>query len=521
MRARTYTILALAAVVASLLTVVSRPAAADDATTAASTTTAPTTAPAPSAVVITVDGQIDDYTKGVMVRRFERARELGAGTVILQVDTYGGLVTAGLEMSRFLKRQDDLRVIAFVNDKAISAGAMIALAADEIVMAPGATIGDAAPIAMTPTGGLQGLGPAERAKAESPLLADFYESAVRNGHDPLLAEAMVAVGRVVYYVEGPQGQRRFVDEAEFGRLKGEGWKPAGGVPAPLDRADTLLTVHTGVALKIGLAKGEFASAAALAEARGLSVVADLSPGKGERLVGLLSSAALRGILMAVFMFSLYAALHTPGHGAAEAIALVTLGLLVGIPMLTGFAQWWEILAILIGLTLLAVELFLIPGFGVTGITGIVLLLGGLVMTFVGNAPGLPGLWSLPQIHEGLRSGILSVTGALLATVVMAALLRRFMPSVPYFNRLVLQTPAGEAVAVAPGADPRDVWPFAGTVGVAVTPLRPGGSAEFPYADDRRTASVVSDSGYVEAGTKITVLEARGGRVVVRPVKGLT
>src|SRR5687768_6228569 len=210
MRARNISILALAAVVASLLTVVSRPAAADDATTAAATTSAPTTAPARSAVVITVDGQIDDYTKGVMVRRFERARELGAGTVILQIDTYGGLVTAGLEMSRFLKRQDDLHVIALVNDKAISAGAMIALACDEIVMSPGATIGDAAPIAMTPTGGLQGIGPAERAKAESPLLADFYESALQNGHDPLLAEAMVAVGRVVYYVEGPGGQRRYV-----------------------------------------------------------------------------------------------------------------------------------------------------------------------------------------------------------------------------------------------------------------------------------------------------------------------
>ena len=74
-----------------------------------------------------------------------------------------------------------------------------------------------------------------------------------------------------------------------------------------------------------------------------------------------------------------------------------------------------------------------------------------------------------------------------------------------------------AVPTAPGVDPNDVWPFAGTVGVATTPLKPGGSAEFPYADDRRKTAVVSDSGYVEAGTKLAVIEARGNRVVVRPI----
>jgi hypothetical protein len=76
----------------------------------------------------------------------------------------------------------------------------------------------------------------------------------------------------------------------------------------------------------------------------------------------------------------------------------------------------------------------------------------------------------------------------------------------------------DGVAVAPGlADPSDVWPFAGTVGIATTDLKPGGEAEFPYADDRRATSVVSDSGFVEAGTKVTVREARRFRVVVRPV----
>src|SRR5689334_12764665 len=127
MRARTLTLfLALVAVAGSL---------------GAAPTTAPSLTQSGNAgghkvVVITIDGQIDDYSKGALERRFEKARALNADTVILQIDTYGGLVTSALEMSRFIKRQNDLHVIAFVHDKAISAGAMIALACDELVMSP-------------------------------------------------------------------------------------------------------------------------------------------------------------------------------------------------------------------------------------------------------------------------------------------------------------------------------------------------------------------------------------------------
>jgi len=138
-----------------------------------------------------------------------------------------------------------------------------------------------------------------------------------------------------------------------------------------------------------------------------------------------------------------------------------------------------------------------------------------VMTFVGNAPGLPGLWDLPQIRQGVTNGIMVVVGGLAVTALLGSMIRRFLPKMPFFRRLILATPAGGPV-VAPGTDPNDVWPFAGTVGVATTDLRPGGSAEFPYADARRTTAVVGNA-YIEAGTKVAVVEARGNRVVVRPI----
>ena len=525
MRERIAHILALALLI--ILAASPRLFAADPAVPAV--TTPPATAPSDAAathsntgaVVITVDGQIDDYTRDKMFRRFDQARALGAKSVILQINTYGGLVTAGLDMSRFLKAQNDLHVIAYVHDKAISAGAMIALACDEIVMSPSATIGDAAPISISASGQLQGLGAAERAKAESPILADFRESAERHGYSPLLAEAMVAVGRVVYWVEGPAGERQFVGEREYNKLTGEGWKAVAGAPSPVDSAETLLTVHTALATKLGLAKGQATTAETLAAERGLQIAADLSPGGGEKFIELLGGGIARTVLLVVFLLSLYIAMHTPGHGMAEAVAAISLCVLVGVPLLTGYAQWWEIIAIFVGMILLALEIFVIPGFGFAGIAGTVLLLGGLIMTFVGNGPGMPGIWKLPSIQQGLRTGLTSVIVGLLCSLVLAAWLRRYLPKIPFFNRLILTATSGGTTDPRPAGvalqDPNDVWPFAGTVGVATTDLKPGGEAQFPYADDRRATSVVSDSGYVEAGTKIVVREARRFRVVVRPV----
>ena len=486
-------------------------------------------APAPGArdaAVVSLDGRVDDFNRDRLIRRFDEARRLGAKTVILKLNTPGGLVTSALDISRFLKQQDDLHVIAFVDEKAYSAGAMIALAADEVVMEPGSYLGDAAPIVVGVGGGVQTLGETERAKAASPILADFHDSAVKNGHEPLLAEAMVTAGRVVHWVEHPETkQRRFVSAEQFKALSAEGWREVNepGVPVPLDSADTLFTVSADVATKIGLASGMAPSAEALAANRGLNLVADLTPTGGERFVEALSSPAARFILFVAFLISMYVAMHLPGTGLPEAAALTALGLLVGIPLLTGYAQWWEVVLVVVGIALLALELFVIPGFGVAGIAGILLMLVGLLLTFVGNVPGVPGSWNTPAVRTGLLTGVSTIVGGIACSLVLSLWLRRYLPRVPYFNRLVLSTvsgapkPAAAAVFGPASEASADAWPFVGTVGRAVTDLRPGGTAEFPFGDDSRTASVVTEAGFVSAGTKLAVLEVRGSRIVVKPV----
>jgi len=483
---------------------------------AAAQTTAPATQPTSTAIV-ELSGTIDDYSARSVMRRIDLAREHGASNIILAINTWGGQVTSALEISQYLKRQDDLHIVAFITDKAISAGAMIAVACDEIVMQPGSRIGDCAPIAMRQDGSLEPLLPAERAKFESPILADFRESARRNGYDPLVAEAMVSVGRVVYYLQDASGTKKFAGSEDYEKLSNDGWTNVEGVPAPLDKDSELLTLDADLAQLIGLSKATINSPDALAAERGWNITSRSIQGFGEDLVNVLNSSVVRSLLITIFMWSLYLAISTPGHGAPESVAVLSLGLLIGVPLLTGYAQWWEIAMIFAGLALIAFEIFVFPGhFASLGI-GIFLLVGGLILTFVPKEPtGLPGILpQLPESWDAMAKGLIAVTSAIVASIALWFWLQRYLPHLPYFNRLVLN--AGTSSANAPVGH-ETTWPIVGMKGEAQTDLRPGGSALFYdfQIGEMRSVSVVCDRGFVRAKTKLDVVEVSGSRIVVRP-----
>jgi membrane-bound serine protease (ClpP class) len=473
-----------------------------------------------TAAVVRLEGKIDDYSRKAFVKRFDQAKAAGAKVVIVDIDTYGGLVTSALDLSRYLKSQTGVRTIAYVGEKAISAGAMIALACDEIVMAPGAQLGDCAPIATDRWGGVQSLGDAERAKTESPILADFADSARGNGYDPLLAQAMVSVKTAVYWLQGPGGERRFVDPSTRDALAAQGWTPVvdADVSNPVDTEATLLTVTGRTAAKLGLARSTAASYDALAAERKLTIANVYAPGAGDAVVGWLNNPVVRMLLIIVLAQALYAALHVPGHGFAEALAVIALALLAGVPLLTGYAQWWEILVIVGGIVLLALEVFVLPGFGVPGILGLLMILFGLVMTFVGTEP-TPGFWPrLDDTWAAAQRGLMYVTSALAVSIVLAVYLGKFLPKVPYFNRLILSTTAGDVPPPTESTLP-GYRPVVGAIGEALHDLKPGGSASFfdPMTGQTRAFSVVSDVGYVKRGTKLAVQSNADNRVVVRPV----
>jgi membrane-bound serine protease (ClpP class) len=479
------------------------------------------TRPSPEkAVVITLAGEVDDYNRDQLFRKFDDAKKLGAKVVILNVDTYGGLLTSGLEISRFIKRQDDLHVVAYIKDKAISAGAMIAMACDEIVMSDSASLGDCAPIIFGPEG-LEGMPPAERAKAEAPVLLDFNESAVRNHHDPLLAAAMVAVDHTVYWVQNDKGERKFVDQKDYDALIAtKKWINVPGAPTPIVGSAALLTVDSDQAVQYGLATAKYPTLEDMADARNYDIVADFTPGWGEQAVEFLGSTVVRGILIVLFLQCLYIVLHAPGHGVAEVFGLIALVLMLGVPLLTGYAQWWEILVIFLGLVLVSLEIVL-PGHIFPGAIGGLLVLFGLVMTFVpaglGGPSYLPDRTNWPLMEKGL----LVVAAAMASSVFLWFWLNRFLPRMPLLNRLILTNPqAAAAIAANSSAAVSQLpeqWPAPGAIGKAISELRPGGRAEFFDATiaDKRIAFVVSESGYLAAGTDLVVREVIGPSVVVR------
>ena len=473
-----------------------------------------------AAAIVPMVGHIDDYSSRDFIRRFNKARGLGAKVIIISINSPGGGVGASMEISRFLKRQTDVHTVAFVKDMAYSGASMVAVACNEIWMAPESVLGDCAPILLVKdTGELEALPPTERAKQESPVVDEFLDSARHNGYDPLLLTAMVTLRDPVMVVRDDKGKLRVIREADYHALAAEAeWKPAPGFEN-VSGARTLVTVRPGQAAALGLSRGEAGSPHEVADQLHVPLIADLTPGWGEQLVEFFNNPFVRMILLTIFLQSLYIALTAPGHGAAEAVAMVTLGLLIGIPLLTGLAQWWEVAIIFGGLALVAFEIFGFPGHFVSLIVGTLMVVIGLVMTFVPS--GLPG-WTpnAPTVWHGVQTGLLAVVGAMICWFFLTMWLRRYLPSIPYFNKLILTATTGNTNTLRPvGEQPphSEPWPFVGTIGVAATDLRPGGAVEFPYADTSRPAAVVSATGYVPRGTKVVVEEIQGSSVRVRAV----
>lgn len=488
---------------------------------------APSTQPSKTAAVIRIQGTIDDYSMDVVASHIDLAISGGAKVLIFDFDTPGGGVGATLDMTRKLRGLQNVRTIAFINPTAYSAGAILAVAMDEIYMAPGAVIGDAAPIAVTATG-IETLGEGERAKAASPIIADLYASAERNNHDPELLAAMVLHGRIIHALSNPTtGKLRFVDPSRTAELLKTGYAALPGVPDPLDAADTLLTVDNNIAQRIGLSRGTFPSLEALASANGWTIDKTLEPTFGQKLVQWLNSAPIRGLMVTAFMISMYLSFNTPGHGLPEAVCMTALATLVLVPLMTGYASWIELVLILVGIALIALEIFVITGTLIPGIIGVLFVLTGLVLTFVPRElPATPGQWttpslpSLPGTWAALQTGFTVVTLSMIASLIAGWILSYYLPKLPYAGRLILSGQAGLGGAGSVLSDgSREPWPPIGATAIATTDLRPSGNAEFPDPDGPgvRTAPVVSDSGFVSKGTPLKVIELQGARVLVRPI----
>ncbi|MFM9957130.1 MAG: SDH family Clp fold serine proteinase [Phycisphaerales bacterium] len=537
--------------------------------------------------VITIEGAINGITSLSFKRRLDAALAAGADAIVVELNTPGGEVTAVIEICKALKGCGK-HTIAWIRPDAYSGGAIIALACKEIVVAPGATMGDAAPIAPGPLGlgWLQGLTRTERAKALSPVLVEIVDSARLNGYDEKLVQAFVTLDAELWMVEDTRnGRRHFVTKEEYRRLFGESpdrgnpvvpslgdaqkADPVGSVEdearqdqpleAPTDegtafkpaspsisnavinelnsevtgltqvskRPDfakedkshyralgyatdgkTLLTIKEQTIKDFGLAVRTISTDDEIKQFTGATNLRRLDQSWSEDFASFLDVGGpigllYRGVLIVVFLIALFLELSMPG---ATIPSIVALGALLGLlapSLLIGASSWWALAAILFGLVLILLELFILPGFGVPGILGLLLLLGGLVGTFAEAGELFPGSG---RGGSDLSWAVSVVLLAFFAAGVGMFLFSKYTRSFPIAGRMVLMSPRpsddGEGLLAAMAAEaPSDAPVKIGQFGMATTSLRPSGTAEF----DGKLIDVVAEFGYIEKGTRVRVV----------------
>lgn len=495
---------------------------------AAQTTTRPS-----RGAVLPIRGVIDDIMRDSLERRIADARADGATTIIFEMDTPGGAVTSALSICRLIKNlPPEIHTVAWVHPEAYSAGAMISVACREIWMSPSSSIGDCAPIMVTPVGGVTELGDAERAKAESPILQEFRDSAVRNGYDQLLSRAMVAVGEEVWWLENVSdpGQRRFVTPAEKTKLIDDvaaderAWKLVESytdtmtgkvitVTQPVDRANELLTMSQYDAVAFGFARGIASSLDDLSQKLGLAATPKVYEKTGwEGFAMWLNSPLIRGILLVIVMIGAYMEFQSPGLILPGVTALIALVVFLAAPYAAGLASIWTIIVFVIGAVLLAVEIFVIPGFGIAGILGILLIVVALLASFVPAEPEAP-TFSLPSLQgtwDGLITGLKVLIGSIVISMVGMVLVARYLPRSRMVAGVISANPQGTTMALS---DAHPDVAQVGDVGVVTGDLRPGGQARF----GQEVVDVQSQGEYIEAGRRVQVIRRAGMTIVVEPL----
>lgn len=494
------------------------------------------------AFVITIEDEINDITLVSMKRRVAEAREEGADMVVFEMDTPGGLVSSALEICTFIKNTTDLKTVAWVRPAAYSAGVMISLSCDEVVMASASKMGDCAPIIVSAVDGLQELGETERAKIESPILKEFVDSSHRRGYNRLLCEAMVRTGSEVWWLEkGSGGERKFVTKEEKEELLDDeegSWQLVEMMYDPISERDVevqqpvvkerdLLTLTQSEAIAYGFAKAIISTEDQLI--KHYNIEGDLirfSPNWSENVADVLSSPMVRTVLMILIALGAYSEFNAPGTFVGGTIALIALVIFLGAPYLTGLADVWEILLVCLGVILLFVEVFVIPGFGVAGILGILLVFTGLIATFVPAEPGPIIVPRMPGTWLGLWTGMKVVFGGLSASIVGMWFLNKYLPAMPGTKNLFLRPPdpamatgvsaPSERAEVADSGAASDVDAPAcvGDTGITLTKLRPAGKVNI----DGRRVDVIAQGQMVAKGSSVEVVEVSGSRIVVRETR---
>ncbi len=448
--------------------------------------------------VIPVSGEVSPGMAVFIERAIKDALAERPEVLIFEMDTFGGRVDSALQIVDAVSNISKVKTIAYVSKRAISAGALIALSCNRLVMKNGTTIGDCAPITYTKEGPKM-MGE----KFQSPLRAKFRALAGKNGYPEALAEAMVTEGMEVYRIEMPD-KTVYMDSVEYDDLS-PGEKKSILSKKTVVKKGELLTMNDAEAVELGFSKMSVGGFDELVKKMGLETfeIVKMKQQWSETLVRQINTIA--PILMMIGMAAVYMEIKAPGFGAPGIVGIICLTLVFFNQYIVGLADYTELIMLLLGLVLLGFEFFVIPGFGIAGIAGFICIIVGMILSFQGFVIPDP---SLPWEAALLSKNIIQVLGSCLMAFVISMLLLRYL--VPKLSRVIsgpyLSTTLEDSHADSKEAEKVRV----GDKCVAMTLLRPSGKALI----GNDVFDVISDGEFMEKGTAIVISEIQGNRLIV-------
>ena len=462
--------------------------------------------------LIRIREEITPLLESFLIRQIDRCEQSETNLIIFEITSPGGLLLPTMTLADRIADLDpeQIRTVAYIPRQALSGAAILALACDEIYLRPGAVIGNAGPKQF------------EQASQEvlDPLKAKLRDLAKRKHRPPALLEAMADKNLLVYRVTHKNDPDRvsYMSETE---LNAAGGKWIKGPIVPESEEDKLLTLTGLRAVELQLADGVIEGNSEEEQMRALKASLGLPPDMKlvamertwvDTLVYWLNNDYISVLLIVVAVICIYVELNTM-TGFFGIISALCFSLFFWSKFLGGTAGWLEIVLFLLGLGCIAMEIFVMPGFGVFGISGGLLVISSLVLasqTFGNIEPNA-------DFHLLARTmGKLAITVVLVAVIAMA--ISRFLPHVPLLSRMVLAPPGHveSASEVGPQLRPEYVDENAALVGrrgAAVSTLRPAGKARF----GDRMVDVVSNGPYIPADSPVEVVSVSGNRIVVRGV----
>ncbi|MHC4153202.1 MAG: NfeD family protein [Planctomycetota bacterium] len=473
------------------------------------------------AVVIICKDMIDDGLYKSIQRRVQAALDEGVEYIIFDVDTFGGALFAAYNISEYLLHEVNQKAhtVAYVSKKAISAGALISVACEDIIMKEKTRIGDCAPIALG--GKLEGV---EREKIETDTRAAFVTSAKANNYPEALLKAMVTQQIEVYrIINKSTGEGEFFESArmpqdpnEYNLKKKE----------LIVSKDELLTLTASEAFDYGIARAVVKERQGvldyLTERDGVIFSGQakiLRTNWSEEMVRKINHPAVMSILIMIALLGVYIEFNTPGVGLPGLAAVICFTIIIGSKYLVGLANWAEVAVFIIGVILLMVEIFIIPGFGITGILGIILMVGGLFGMLIRNGwDEVP--WPRTEFDWYLFSqSILGLAIGFIGFIVLAWAITKYLPKFEFMSGLILipATPKkGDEFEISMTIPPESKIGSVqvGDVGEVTSILRPAGKVQFGEA----VVDCVAEADFLDKGSKVEIIEIHGNKVIVRSVK---